>query len=437
MIEMPKQKITLIGAGSLTFGMGTVGSIINSKVLEGSTICLHDIDGNNLELVRRACEAAIDRKKVDFTLEATTDRPTALKNTSFIINSIEITPRFELLNLDYTIPLQHGCKQVSGENGGPGGLFHSLRVIPPILEICADIQKICPKVFLINFSNPMTRVCLAIKRKFPALKFVGLCHEFQHFRLILSRILNTPQDNIDAKGYGLNHFGVITECHYKDTGKDAMAEIWKKGPQFLSQVDAYDGFKFIAFFLEKYRYCPYTTDSHYGEYIHWAWEKADIFAIRRFWKIYQIDLTSTYKKLKRIIEKGKGSRLVKPDDESAIPIIEGIITNSNHVEHSVNIPNDDIITNLPRDLVVECPATVNKDGLTGIPLGEYPFELLGYIQTQLPIIDLCLESIFQKSKDLALKAILAEPLIETYGQAERIFNDLLKLEENYLSVQFE
>ncbi len=435
MIEMSKEKITLIGAGSLTFGMETVGSVINSKVLEGSTICLHDIHAKNLELVTKACESAIERKKVNFTLESTIDRPTALKNATYIINSIEIAPRFELLDLDYKIPLQHGCKQVSGENGGPGGLFHCLRVIPPILEICGDVQKICPNAVFINFSNPMTRVCLAIKRKFPKLKFVGLCHEFMHFIPMLSRILKVPIKNINAKGYGLNHFGVITECKYKDTGKDAMSDIHKKGPEFLYKVDAYDGFKFIGFFLEKYGYCPYTTDSHYGEYIHWAWEKADTFAIRRFWKVYADLLESNYKKLKRSIEKGKGSRLVKPGDESAIPIIEGIINNSNYVEQSVNIPNDDIITNLPRDLVVECPAIINKDGLTGIPLGDYPLELVGYIKTQLPIIDLCLESIFQKSKDLALKAIVSEPLIQTYGQAERIFNDLLKLEENYLSIK--
>ena len=408
---MVKEKITLIGAASLTFGLGAVGSIIKSKVLEGSTICLHDIDQNNLELVRKACESAIDKRKLDFALESTTDRPTALKNSTFIINSIEVGPRFELLDQDYKIPLQHGCKQVTGENGGPGGLFHSLRVIPPILDICEDVQKICSNAFFINFSNPMTRVCLAIKRKFPSLKVIGLCHEFDHFLPMLSKILQTSKENIYARGYGLNHFGVITECKYKDTGKDAMADINKKGPAFLSNIEAYDGFKFISFYLDKYGYCPYTTDSHYGEYIHWAWEKADIFAIRRFWEVYEMELERNYRKLIRVLKKGKGYKLVKPDEERAIPIIEGIIQDSNYTELSVNITNDDIITNLPQDLVIECPATVNKEGLTGIPLGDYPKVIVGHIQSQLPIIDSCIESILQKSKDLVIKTLLLEPLI--------------------------
>ncbi len=41
-----KEKIVLIGAGSLQFGLGAAGSVLNSKILEGSTISLHDINAN-------------------------------------------------------------------------------------------------------------------------------------------------------------------------------------------------------------------------------------------------------------------------------------------------------------------------------------------------------------------------------------------------------
>ncbi|TXT62761.1 MAG: Alpha-glucosidase [Promethearchaeota archaeon] len=434
---MKRQKIVLIGAGSLTFGMGTVGGIINSDILEGSTICLHDIDESNLKLVHQACEAAITKKNVDFAIESTIDRLNALNDADFIINAIEIAPRFDLLDLDYKIPLQHGCKQVTGENGGPGGLFHCLRVIPPILEICEDIQKICPKAFVLNYSNPVTRISQAIHRKFPELRFIGLCHEFYHFMPTLSRILNTPEKKLNVKGYGLNHFGVITECTYTESGENAYPDIRKRGPEVLSNINSYDGFKFIGFFLEKFGYLPYTTDSHYGEYIPWAWEKADIPAIRRFWKGYEDLMAANHEKYKRYILKGKGAKLVKPEQEPGIPIMEGILTDSNYEEPSVNILNNGIITNLPQDLIIECPAIVNKNGLQGIKLGEYPKELVGYLQTQASIIDLVVDCILQKSKDLALKAILLDPLISTYGQAEKIFNDLLRLEEDYIQIEFQ
>ena len=431
------QKIVLIGAGSLQFGLGSVGNMLESEVLEGSTICLHDINAETLELTYKACQAAVDKRKLDFTLEYTINRQDALKNASFIINAIEIPPRFKLLDLDYRIPLEFGCKQITGENGGPGGLFHSLRVIPPILDICEDVNKICPNAFFINFSNPMSRICLAIKRKYPSLKFVGLCHEFQHFIVLIGKILGTPLSNLEITGAGLNHFGNILSIKYKDTGKDAYPELREKGPEFLRNIIAYDGFKLIAFLLETYRYCPYTTDSHYGEYLQWAWEYADIPAVRRFWSQYEKYLLIGFDKTKNLIEKGKGARLVKPDEESAIPIIEGIITDSNYIEPSVNIPNDDIITNLPKDSVVECPAIINKDGIKGIKLGEYPKSIAALLQTQISIQDIVVEAIFKKSKDLALQALLADPVVETHWQAKKILDELLKLQAEFIQIQLE
>lgn len=154
-----KEKIVVISAGSLQFGLGTVGSIINSDILQGSTVCLHDINPTNLELVSQASKEAIKNHEFDIELEITTERKKASKNATFIINSIEITPRFKLWDFDYEIPRKYVNKQLMGENGGSEGLFHSLRVIPSILEICEDIDKICPEAFLINFSNPMNRIC--------------------------------------------------------------------------------------------------------------------------------------------------------------------------------------------------------------------------------------------------------------------------------------
>lgn len=266
---MLNQKIVLIGAGSLQFGLSSVGNILESEGLMGSTICLHDINQDALNLTFQACNDAINHRKLNFNLEITTDRKEALKGATFIINSIEVPPRFRLMDMDFRVPQYYGCKQITGENGGPGGLFHSLRVIPPILDICEDILKICPNAFLINFSNPMTRICLAIHRRYPSLKFVGLCHEYVHFMPIIRKILNTPLSNLDIKAGGFNHFGIILDIKYKETGIDAYPDIRKNGPKVLKSITTGpvldSGFDLIAFILETYNYLPYTPDSHYGE----------------------------------------------------------------------------------------------------------------------------------------------------------------------------
>jgi alpha-galactosidase len=430
-----KEKIVIIGAGSLQFGLGSAGSIIHSDNLKGSTICLHDINQANLDLVTQSCREAIDKKKLDFDLESTNDRAKALKNATFIINSIEIAPRFELWEQDYNIPRKYGNKQVMGENGGPGGLFHSLRVIPPILEICGDIQKICPNAFFINFSNPMSRICLSIKRKFPNLRFVGLCHEYYGFQFHYSKILNTPLNKLDILAGGLNHFGVVLSIKYKESGKDAYPDLRKKAPTYLSQIKGFEcDVDLVKFILEKFGYIAYTPDSHYGEYISWAWEKANIEGVRAFYNGYKTITTKAGDRLVKRIKRGSGSNLVKRDHERAIPIIEGILTDSGHQEPSVNLPNDGVITNIPQDLVVECPAIVNKNGMEAIKLGEYPKGLAGLLRSQASVQDLVVEAILKKSKELAFQALLLDPTIDNATKAEEMFEEMIKINKDYLDL---
>jgi alpha-galactosidase len=432
---MSKQKIVLIGAGSLTFGLGSVGSILESEVLSGSTICLHDINEETLEVVNQTCQNALQERDLDFIIESTTDRKEALKDATFIINSIEITPRFGLLRWDFEFPMMYGSKQITGENGGPGGFFHSLRVIPPILDICEDIQKISPDAFFINFSNPMSRICLAIKRKFPTQRFVGLCHEIHNAIGWLPEILDTPFKNVEIKAGGLNHFGVILEANYRDTGKDAYPDIRKKAPAYLDKINKETDVALIKYILETYDYLPYTTDNHYGEYISWAWEVSNLYHGRQFWEGYEKYSANVYERMKREIEKGRGSRLVRAGGERAIPIIEGILINDGHQEFSVNLPNQGIISNLPEDLIVECPAIVTNKGLEGINLGEYPKGLAALLNTQAAVQDLVVEAILTKSKKIALQALLADPVLTSATQAERILESMLELQKNKIQIE--
>ena len=431
-----KQKIVIIGAGSLQFGLGTVGSIFNSKVLKGSEISLHDINPTNLKLALEACNEVIEKENLDYSVDATTDRKKALEGATFIVNSIEVPPRFKWFDLDYSIPHKYGNQQIMGENGGPGGLFHSLRVIPPILEICKDVSDICPNALFINYSNPMSRVCLAIKRKFPSLQFVGLCHELHHFKIHFSRILNTSVDNLDMIAAGLNHFGVLLSCKYKDTGKDAYPELRAKAPEYLKNLTGFmTDVDLNRYILEKFGYIPYTTDSHYGEYITWAWDKGNVQGARDFYNGYKTATLYTGERIQKLVEKGKGYRLIKPDPERAIPIIEGILTNSNHKEESVNLPNEGVITNIPQDLVVEVPAIINKDGLHGLKIGEYPKGLAALLRNQASVQDLVVEAVISESKEIAFQALLLDPTIESATKAEEIFDEMMKINKDVITIR--
>jgi len=226
------QKIVLIGAGSANFGLEAISDIYKSKTLEGSEIVLHDTDQKALKETQEVADKYKEKWGVNFKVSSATSRKDALKGATVVVISIEVTPRFGLWDQDWKIPQQYGMKQIYAENGGPGGLFHSLRVIPPIIEICDDISQICPDAYVFNFSNPMQRICHAVSVKFPDLKFIGLCHAIAEMERDLPELLDTDFSNIEYRAGGLNHISILIDVKYKDSQKDAYPLIRKKALQY-------------------------------------------------------------------------------------------------------------------------------------------------------------------------------------------------------------
>ena len=431
-------KIVLIGAGSSQFGLGTVSDIFKSNILKDSNIMLYDINQKALEKTKKTAEKYKDDFKSKCKIEATTNRKEALKNADYCLISIEVGNRFELWDQDWKIPLQYGFKQIYGENGGPGGLFHSLRITPAIIDICEDINTICPNAFVFNYSNPMQRVCQTVTTKYPEMKFIGLCHEIASMERQLPDILNTPFDNIQYRAGGLNHFSILVEASYKDSGKDAYPIIRKEGPSYFKkyindhevQSQKPGGERGVFFELfDKYNYLPITTDSHLGEYIQWAYSIADHEAILDFYNRYRKHCLTFY-------ESEESYRdyfdLKKKPKERIITIIEGILNDLNYEEAAVNLPNKGYIEYLPDNIVVEVPGIVNKDSIRGVKLKKYPADFASLLMNQTSVMKLTAEAILEKSKSKALKALLADPVVDDAKAAEKLLDHMIEVQKKHL-----
>lgn len=443
-----EKRIVLIGAGSAQFGYGTIGDILQSQVLQGSTIVLHDINPTTLAVVKETASRFVEEHHLPFTITATTNRAEAFKGADFLINSIEVGDRFTLWEQDWRIPQQFGSKQVYGENGGPGGLFHAMRITPPILEICADIQKYCPQATVFNYSNPMSRICTTVTRAFPNLKFIGLCHEIASLRQYLPLILGIPYEDLEVRAAGLNHFSVVLSAKYLENGKDAYPEIRAKAPAFFEnmpkmeavykymketgampeqlqelavlETEAWSEHQLFKVILEKFDLFPITSDSHFGEYIQWAHDAVDHKGILDFYRFYKDFLSRVQPKIELKLK------------ERVVPIIEGIITNSGYVEEAVNIPNHGLIADLPDWIVVEVPAKVDQDGLNGLPMGHLPKGYAGLLLNQAAVHDLTAEAILKKSKKAALQALLVDPNVNQFNGLEEMLDTMLDYQSDWL-----
>ena len=434
-------KIVLIGAGSANFGLETVSDIYRSKILEGSEIVLHDTD----EISLKETQAVADKYKgqfgVNFTVTSSTDRKEALKEANVVVISIEVGPRFGLWDQDWKIPQQYGIKQIYAENGGPGGLFHSLRIIPPILEICEDINNICPEAYVYNFSNPMQRICHAVSVKYPEMKFIGLCHAIAEMERDLPELMKTEFSNIEYRAGGLNHISILIDVKYKDTQKDAYPMIREKALNYyknyiidfekMNEQSTSPGAErgiFLKLF-ETYNFLPITTDSHLGEYLPWAHSVADHYAILEFYKNYKKNCMTIYRSEEM---HGYYFDQKRHSKERLVNLMEAVIENKNMEEAAVNILNKGFIKQIPNDIVVEVPAMVNKNGFNGITLDNYPDSFASILVNQVGTIRLTTTAVLEKSKEAAFQALLADPVVDNFNSAEKLLDTMMKFQGEHL-----
>ena len=169
---------------------------------------------------------------------------------------------------DFSVPVKYGSRQILGELGGPGGLFHSLRQIPLHLEIASDIHELCPEAMIMVTSNPLNRICLALERHADLGQILGLCHGVEMaLYLYLNRVMGIDGDEMEVTAAGTNHLTWILDLRRRSTGEDLL-------PQMKARLALAEGDEqaLSRKLLEVYGYFPGTLDSHAGEYISYAWE---------------------------------------------------------------------------------------------------------------------------------------------------------------------
>jgi len=438
---MRPTKVVLIGAASASFGPRMIADAILTPQMRGSSIVLVDIDQPRLEVVAAYAKRLNETTGAGLKIEHTSDRARALPGAEFVITSIAIK-RDELWRIDHQIPLKHGIKQVLGENGGPGGLSHALRNIPIILAIAKDMEKLCPDALLMNFTNPESRNCLAVSR-YTGIKFVGLCHGIGMAYNSIGDITGIPSDDLEAFAAGLNHFVWVLDIRRKSTKEDVY-------PLLREADKTYDPsyYPMSRKLMRDFGFYPHPSDDHIGEYIGWAhefcgtegydFERADYWRARGWEEIVKVAGGDVPVPLPRDFagsaeqQMESEQRPLSKSGEFAFPIIVSTVDNRHDLIEAVNIRNDGLIANLPDWAVVEVPAVAGADGVRGIRVGCLPSGIAALLNTQAHVQDLVVEAAVHGSRELALQALLADPVVHSAEGAEKTLDELLRVHAPYL-----
>jgi len=454
-------KITVIGAGSASFGENTLAAIMRSKKLRGSHLALVDRNAQSLDIVHRLANRLNKEWDSNLTVSAHANHKDALDGANFVVSAIEVGPREELWKSDYDITLKYGVHQPYAENGGPGGFIHAARNIMPLMEILRDMEQACPDAWFINFTNPMVRICDAVNRH-SKIKVVGLCHQIyagygmvgvalakdlgievpeglegMHADVIQHPLQHEVKKQavalLDIRAAGTNHFTWIMSVHDKRTGEDLYPLLRKR---FFELDEKFEPLTRRVF--HDFGMFPVPGDTHLCEYLPWMsdpitkpWEKFNI-------RLYDWELMAGLRdfSLDRLNEMANGNMsidgLTDADSEGALEMIENITCTGNHYHLAANLPNAGQISNLPYGAIVETPVMVDGAGIHHVHMGALPESVAELCRRELMSAQLGVDAAIEGSYEKALQCLLLDPVIRDLDSAKLILDDYLKTYKEHL-----
>lgn len=262
-------KTVLIGGGSREFGPVIIRDILLSETLATpeTELVLMDIVADHLKDNEAYAGRLMRRLGGRIRVSSTTSLDSALAGATFVIVALEVD-RYMYWAQDFHVPRKYGFKQVYGENGGPGGIFHALRNIGPVIQLTRAMERLCPDALLLNFSNPEHKLCEAINR-LSSIRSVGLCHGIGIGMHQVASILDIPGGDLDVKACGINHFTWFQSIRRKSTGEDLYPAL-AAAEREAAWLTQWHEFALGRTLFRLYGLWPSPSTNHYGEYIAWA-----------------------------------------------------------------------------------------------------------------------------------------------------------------------
>jgi alpha-galactosidase len=423
-------KIVAIGTGSLVFGVELLRDVYQTPELHGAELWLVDLDEAALRRMSALAAKLNEASGWQVTLHATTERAEALPAADFVVTSIAVD-REETWKRDHELSLKHGFASVLSENGGPGGLSHTLRSVPPIVAIAKDIERLAPDALLLNYTNPENRVCLAV-HQYTNVRSIGLCHGVAETVDFVAGVLGHSRDDIELHAAGVNHFTWVTSLRLREDGRDLLPELRERLVALPPNV-----WPLCRLLFDRLNVFPTTGDNHVGEYIGWAAEVVGTAGYNFGQYARNRTLSQQNVEAWGAGTKSVASLLAKPSHESRLghgstQIIAALLSGETLRRPSFIIPNDGYIENIERDVVVEVPGMIEQGGWHGVAVGSLPGPVAAMVQHEVEIQKLAVEAAMTGSRSLALQALLIDPVVHSAKAAEAFLDEMLVAHRRHL-----
>jgi alpha-galactosidase len=416
-------KIVFVGAGSTVFTRTLVGDLLAFPGLaDTATIVLMDIDAGRLRVAEAAVRRLARARDARARIESTLDRRAALDGADYVITSFQIGG-LEATLTDFEVPKRFGVRQTIADTLGIGGIARGLRTIPVLLDVCRDMEELCPDALLLQHVNPMAMLCWAVAEASP-IRTVGLCHSVQRTAAQLARDLGVPGGELEYRVAGINHLAFFLEL--RRGGEDlypALRRILHEDRVPEHNRVRYEVLRHLGHFVTE-------SSEHFAEYVPWFIKAARPELVERF----NIPLDE-YVRRSRVQEAEWQAQLDAPverSDEYAAGIVDACETGRPFAFYG-NVPNlhagRPLIDNLPVDCCVEVPCVASERGIEPQPVGALPRHLAALMQTNVNVQGLTVQAALTGSVEPAYHAAMLDP----HTAAELPLDEIVRLVDELLA----
>jgi alpha-galactosidase len=434
-------KIGVIGAGSGIFSLNMIKDICLTPRLANSEICFMDIDEERLNASYTLCTRFAEEQGIKLNIKKTLDRKECLQDADFVINTVLIGG-YKGWKEGWEIGKKWGYRY-----GGSLHIMHDeafwinfyqLRMME---EILLDIKAICPNAWYIMIANPVMAGTTYLRRKYPEVKMVGLCHGYGGVYNLAEK-LGLDKDEITYQIPGVNHFVWLNRFYYKGEDAFPLIDKWieEESEEYFKTCKFCDGCGPKAIDLYKrYGVFPIGDTGNPGGGA-WGWFYHTDGDVEKKWnedpdtwfKDYFVGSMNTVEKVKEAAydTSRKVTEIVGTEHshEPMIPLIESLAYDVERVI-IVNVLNDrNYVPGVPTDFEVEIPAWVSKDKIQGIATEPLPKPILSYIhRDRVAPVEMELEAFVKGDKNLLVDLVMMDPFTHSREQAEGLVEEILNL----------
>ncbi|WP_086349556.1 6-phospho-beta-glucosidase [Candidatus Enterococcus clewellii] len=428
-------KIVTIGGGS-SYTPEIIEGFIQKKLdglLPIKEIYLVDIEEGKekLEIVGGLAKRMVEKAGAEIQIHLTLDRRAALKDADFVTTQFRVGLLPARIR-DEKIPLKYDL--IGQETNGAGGAMKALRTIPVILDICKDMEELCPEAWLINFTNPSGIITETVL-KHSTIKVVGLCNIPIGIVNKIAKLYETEAANVSVEFAGLNHF-VFGKNIYVN-GREVTGEVIEKIkdgteisakniPNFSFPDEILDAVGMIpAGYLKYY----YTREKMLADCKRAATEEGTRGEVvtqteKELFELYKDQELAV--KPKQLEERG-GAHY----SEAAVNLIDSIYNGDGKI-HYVNVRNNGTLPELPDNTAIECNCVVTHRGALPVTIGKLETSVRGQISLMKAYEELVIEAGVTGNYLAALKALTINPLVNDSDKAQAVLTDMLWANQAYL-----